>query len=122
MKQQIIKTEQEYDKALAEFEELFDAKKGTPEGDKAEMLASLIEKYDKKHYSVDEPDPVEYIKYQMEHMNLKQKDLITIFGNKSRVSDILNRKRKLTLTMIRKLYAAFNIPLEILIKDYDLSV
>ncbi|RLD68088.1 MAG: transcriptional regulator [Bacteroidetes bacterium] len=117
-----IKTEREYDKVLTEFEKLFDSKKGTPDGKRAEKLALLIEEFDKKHHPVDEPDPVEYIKYQMEHMNLKQKDLVQIFGNKSRVSDILNRKRKLTLAMIRKLYEVFDFPLEILIKEYDLSV
>ena len=121
MKLKIIKTEQEYESALLEFEKIFDAKKDTPQGDKAEILSFLIEQYDNKHYAIDEPDPIEFLKYKMEHTNLKQKDLISIMGNKSRVSDILNRKRKLTLNMIRNLYNKLNIPLEILITDYELS-
>lgn len=121
MKLKILKTKQDYEKALSEFEKLFDAKKGTPEGDKAELFALLIEQYDKKHYPIDEPDPIEFLKYKMEHTNLKQKDLVSAIGHKSRVSDILNRKRKLTLKMIRNLYYKLNIPAEILISDYKLA-
>jgi len=118
MELKVIKSDKDYDKAILEFEKVFDAKKDTPEGDRAEILSLLIEQYDKEHYTIDEPDPINFLKYKMEHTNLKQKDLIPILGHKSDVSNILNRKKKLTLKMIRKLYKNLGIPAEVLISDY----
>lgn len=118
MNWKVIKTEEEYDKAMKRFEEVFDAKKGTHESEEADLLALLIEKYDEEHYPIPPPDPIEAIKFRMEHMNLKQKDLIDIFGYDEGISEILDRKRKLNLDMIRKLHYKLNIPLESLIQEY----
>ena len=114
----IINTEKEYEKALARFEELFDAGPGTPESDEADLLALLIENYDKQHNPVPEPDPVEAIKFCMEQMNLKPKDLVGIIGDKASVSKVLTKKRKLNLNMIRSLHSKLNIPYETLMASY----
>ncbi len=113
-----IKTEEDYDKALKRLEQIFDAKQGTKEGDELEILSILIEKYEEKHYSIDLPDPIEAIKFRMEQLGMKQNDLIEIIGFKSRVSEILNKKRKLTLEMIRNLNEYLSIPTNVLIKRY----
>lgn len=118
MKMAIIKTEKEYKKALKRFEEIFDAKNKTPEGDEAEMLALLIEKYEDEHYFIESPDPIEAIKFRMEQMDLTQNDLAKVIGYKSRVSEILKKKRKLTLDMIRKLSEYLKIPAEVLVQEY----
>ena len=113
-----IRTEADYEKALERLETIFDAKIGTPEGDEAEVLSILIEKYEEQHYPIDMPDPIEAIKFRMDQMGMKQKDLAEVIGLKSRVSEILNRKRKLTLDMIRKLSTTLHIPTEVLVQDY----
>lgn len=113
-----IKNEQDYNQALERLEEIFHAEIDTPQGDEAEVLTILIEKYEDDHYPIGMPDPIEAIKFRMEQMNLKQKDLAEIVGFTSRVSEILNKKRKLTLGMIRKLNATLHIPTEVLIQDY----
>lgn len=113
-----IKTEQDYNQALERLEKIFHAKIDTPEGDEAEVISILIEKYEDEHYLIGMPDPIEAIKFRMEQMNMKQKDLADIVGFTSRVSEILNKKRKLTLGMIRKLSAKLHIPTEVLIQDY----
>ncbi len=113
-----IRTEEDYDKALERLETIFDAKLETLEGDEAEVLSILIEKYEDEHYPIDLPDPIEAIKFRMEQMGMKQKDLAEVVGLKSRVSEILNRKRKLTLDMIRKLSTTLRIPTEVLVQDY----
>ena len=113
-----IKTESDYNQALKRLEEIFDAKKGTEEGDELEILSILIENYEKEHYPVDLPDPIEAIKFRMEQLGMKQKDLAEVVGFKSRVSEILNKKRKLTLEMIRNLSKKLNIPSEVLIQNY----
>ena len=118
MNLRLIKTEKEYNEALARLEIIFDAEPGTPEGDELEVLALLIENYEDEHYPIDVPDPIEAIKFRMEQLGLKQKDLAEMIGYKSRVSEILNRKRKLTLNMIRKLSASLKIPTEVLIQEY----
>ena len=115
-----IKTENDYKLALKKLEELFDAPVGTAESDKADILGLLIDDYENKHYPIDAPDPIEAIKIRMEEMQLKQVDLIPEIGGKSRVSEILNRKRRLTVDMIRKLAEKLNLSAEILIKDYQL--
>lgn len=114
----IIKNEVEYEKALQCLDSIFDAKKGTPEGDELELLSFLIDNYEKEHFPIDFPDPIEAIKHQMAQMGYKQKDLAQIMGVKSRVSEILNKKRKLTLTMIRQINLTLNIPIAILVREY----
>jgi HTH-type transcriptional regulator / antitoxin HigA len=110
-----IKTKKDYEKALQRLEFIFDAKPKTKEGDELEILGLLIEKYEDVHYPIDPPDPIEAIKYRMEQLGYKQKDLAGIIG---RVSEVLNRKRKLTLEMIRNLHEKLNISLESLVKAY----
>ena len=116
----LIKTNVEYQEALNRLEEIFDAKIGTPESDQADILGLLIDEYEKKHYPIDAPDPIEAIKIRMEEMDLKQKDLVGVIGGKSRVSEILNRKKKLTVDMVRSLALRLNLSAQILIKDYKL--
>lgn len=116
-----IKTESDYRLALNRLEQIFDASTGTEESDEADVLGLLIDEYEKKHYPIDPPDPIEAIKIRMEEMQLKQLDLIDAIGGKSRVSEILNRKRKLTVEMIRKLTIRLNISPEVLIRDYQLT-
>ncbi|MFZ5553667.1 MAG: helix-turn-helix domain-containing protein [Bacteroidota bacterium] len=118
MEFKLIKTERDYKKALKRLEEIFDARPKSKEGDELEILALLIEKYEEEHYPIEAPDPIEAIKFRMEQMGYKQKDLEEIIGFKGRVSEILNRKRKLSLEMIRNLHEKMNIPLESLIKAY----
>lgn len=114
----VIKTEEDYQHALKRLEVIFDAPIDSPEGDEAEILSILIEKYEDEHYPIGPPDPIEAIKYRMEQMDMKKSDLAEIIGYKSRVSEIFSRKRKLTLQMIRKLHDKLNIPYETLIADY----
>jgi HTH-type transcriptional regulator/antitoxin HigA len=116
-----IKTETDYRTALKKMETLFDAPVGTLESDKADILALLIDDYEKKHYSIEAPNPIAAIKIRMEEMQLKQKDLVPVIGSKSRVSSILNRKRKLTVDMIRNLNYRLSISPKILIRDYELA-
>ncbi len=118
MEHKVIKTEKEYQKSLGRLEVIFNAKKGTKEGDELELLALLIDKYEQEKYPIDLPDPIEAIKFRMEQLGYKQKDLAMIIGLKSRISEVLNKKRKLTLDMIRKLSEALSIPTEILVKEY----
>jgi HTH-type transcriptional regulator/antitoxin HigA len=114
----VIKTEQDYQKALNRLEVIFDAPVNTPDGDEAEILSILVEKYEEEHYPIEAPDPIEAIKFRMEQMNLKKSDLAGIIGYRSRVSEIFSRKRKLNLQMIRRLHDKLKIPLEALIEDY----
>jgi HTH-type transcriptional regulator/antitoxin HigA len=113
-----IKTEQDYNRALERLELIFDAEIGTPEGDELEILGILIDKYEELHFPIDLPDPIEAIKFRMEQLGYKQNDLAKIIGLKSRASEILNRKRKLTLEMIRALHESLNIPTDVLIQTY----
>lgn len=113
-----IKTEQDYNQALNRLEEIFHAEINTTEGDEAEILSILIEKYEDEHYPIGMPDPIEAIKFRMEQMGMNQKDLAEVVGFTSRVSEILNRKRKLTLNMIRRLSVKLQIPTEVLIQEY----
>lgn len=114
----VIKTEEEYNRALERLEIIFDAPADTPDGDEAELLTILIEKYEDEHYPVEAPDPIDAIKFRMEQMNLDKKDLAKIIGYKSRVSEIFNHKRKLTLKMIKNLHDKLKIPYESLITGY----
>lgn len=117
----IIKNKIEYQNTLARLSTIFDAEIGTPESDEADVLALLIDDYEKKYYPIDAPDPIEAIKIRMEEMHLKQNDLVDIIGGKSRVSEILNKKRKLTVEMIRNLAKKLNLSLELLVMEYKLA-
>lgn len=113
-----IKTEEEYNLALKRMENIFHAEEGTPDGDEAEVLMLVIEKYEDEHFHIGDPDPIEAIKFMMEQNALKQKDLAEIIGYKSRVSEVLSRKRKLSLEMIRNLHEKLNISYESLMRRY----
>lgn len=115
-----IKTETDYREALKQLEKIFDAPIGTAENDEADILSLMIDEYEKKHYPIEAPDPIEAIKIRMEEMQLKQVDLVDAIGSKSRVSEILNRKRKLTVEMIRNLSKRLSLSPELLITDYQL--
>ena len=113
-----IKTEKDYNKALQRLEAIFDAKNGSPEGDELEVLGILIDKYENEKIHIGLPDPIEAIKFRMEQMGYNQNDLANIVGLKSRASEILNRKRKLSLEMIRQLHERLHIPTDVLIQRY----
>jgi HTH-type transcriptional regulator/antitoxin HigA len=118
MKLKPIKTEQDYYQSLERLEKIFDAVPGTNEGDELEILGILIENYENEYYSIGLPDPIEAIKFRMEQLDYSQNDLAEVIGLKSRASEILNRKRKLSLEMIRKLTEKLHIPSEVLIQAY----
>jgi HTH-type transcriptional regulator/antitoxin HigA len=120
MKLKPIKTENDYTKALKRLELIFDAKPDTAEGDEAEILSLLIENYENQHFPVEAPDPIEAIKIRMQELNLKQKDLVGVIGGKSRVSEILNKKKKLTVDMIRELESILQISASVLVNNYQL--
>jgi HTH-type transcriptional regulator / antitoxin HigA len=115
-----IRTEKDYDKALERLEIIFDAPINSIEGDEAEILSLLIENYENNEYPIEAPDPIEAIKIRMDELNLKQKDLIGLIGGKSRVSEILNRKKRLTVDMIRELEQKLNISASVLVNNYNL--
>ena len=117
-----ITTEKEYQEALERLEFIFDAKKGTPKGNELEILSILIDKYENENFPIGMPDPIEAIKFRMEQMGMSNKELAEILGYKSRVSEILTKKRKLSLAMIRKLHTYLSIPTEVLIREYTLTV
>ena len=112
-----IKTKADYRAALKKIETLMTARTNTPEGDRLDLLVTLVEAYEKKHYPLDLPDPVEAIKFRMEQMTLAPKDLVPMIGQINRVYEVLNRKRPLTLAMIRRLHRKLGIPAESLIKE-----
>lgn len=116
-----IKTESDYKASLEQLDKIFDAPIGTKESDYADILALLIDEYEKKYYPISAPDPIEAIRIRMEEMHLKQIDLVKEIGGKSRVSEILNKKRKLTVEMIRKLTHKLNLSASLLITDYQLT-
>ena len=116
----LIKTKEDYQAALKRMEILFDAPIGTPESDEADVLALLIDAYEQQYYPIEAPDPIEAIKIRMEEMQLKQVDLIEAIGGKSRVSEILNKKRKLSVEMIRNLASRLHLSANSLIGDYQL--
>ncbi|MBN1621851.1 MAG: hypothetical protein JW871_04590 [Endomicrobiales bacterium] len=117
MTTRLIKNEEDYNLALSRIEELMDAEQGTDEMDELELLTALVEMYEQKQYPIDWPDPVEAIKFRMEQMGLAQKDMVPYFGSKSKVSEVLNGKRPLTLSMMRELNKGLGIPAEILLKE-----
>ena len=116
-----IKTEADYAAALAEIDRLWGAAYGSAEGDKLDILATLVEAYEEKHYPIEPPDPVEAILHQLESRGLTRRDLEQYIGSRGRVSEILNRKRPLSLEMIRNLQAGLDISAEILVQPYELQ-
>lgn len=113
-----IKTKTDYNQALKRLETIFDAKKGSILGDELEVLSILIEKYEDKQFPIGLPDPIEAIKFRMEQLGYNQADLTRVVGLKSRASEILNKKRKLSLEMIRQLHDKLNIPTDVLVQAY----
>jgi HTH-type transcriptional regulator/antitoxin HigA len=111
-----IKSHRDYRRVLREIEGLMDARRNTPEGDRLDVLVTLVEAWEQKHYRLDLPDPVEAIRYHMEQNGLQPRDLIPFIGGRNRVHEVLNRRRELTLTMIRRLHEGLGIPAESLIK------
>jgi HTH-type transcriptional regulator/antitoxin HigA len=111
-----IRCEADYEAALAEVGRLWGAKSGTPRGDRLDVLATLIDAWESEHHPMDPPDPIEAIKFRMEQQNLTRKDLEAIFGTRTRVAEVLNRRRGLSISMIRRLNEELGIPAEILIR------
>jgi len=110
-----IKTEQDYNSSIRRIEELWGAKKDTPQGDELDLLVTLVESYEMRNYPIAPPDPIDAIKFRMEQMDMTNADLVKYLGSQSRVSEILNGKRKLTLGMIKSLYKGLKIPADILL-------
>jgi HTH-type transcriptional regulator/antitoxin HigA len=115
-----IKTKAEYKAALHEIEALFDAPDKSPEADRLEVLAMLVEKYEAQHYPIAAPDPIDFLNYAMETRGLSRKDLEPFIGSRGRVAEVLNRARPLTLAMIRRLSDGLKLPANVLIADYEL--
>jgi HTH-type transcriptional regulator/antitoxin HigA len=116
-----IKSEQDYQLVLKRLETVFDAPIDSVEGDEAELLSMLIENYENVHFPIETPDPIEAIRIRMEEMDMKQKDLVGIIGGKSRVSEVLHKKKKLTIEMVRKLSQKLNLPASLLVSNYELT-
>lgn len=117
MKAKILKTEVDYEAALERVDALMDAQAGTAQADELELWSLLVEVYERDHYPMDPPDPIEAIKFRMEQMGLQQKDLTPFIPAKSKVSEVLNRKRNLSLPMIRSLSKHLGIPAEVLVNE-----
>ena len=115
-----LKTEQDYDAALARIDQLMDSEPESPDGDELDVLSVLVEKYEDVNHPIEAPNPIEAIRFKMEQFGLKDKDLIEYIGQSGRVSEVMSYKRKLTLTMIRNLEKGLNISAKSLIKDYEL--
>ena len=116
-----IRTEVDYDRALAEIDGLMGAAPGTPEGDDLEVLTTLVEAYEAEHWPMEAPDPISAIEHVMEARGLRQKDLAALIGSQPRASEVLKRRRPLTLAMIRALSAEWNLPAEVLVREYELA-
>ena len=113
-----VKTKKDHESALKEIERLFDATPGTREGDRLEVLATLVEAYEEKHHPIAPPNPIDAIRYYMESRGLTRGDMEPFIGSRARVSEVLNRKRALTMEMIRNLHKGLGIPAEVLIQPY----
>ena len=111
-----IRSKSDYEDSLAEVERLWGAKSGTPEGDRLDVLATLVDAYEAEHYPIDPPDPIEAIRFRMEQQGLTRKDLEPLIGTRTRVAEILNRKRGLSINMIRRLHSQLGISAEVLIR------
>jgi HTH-type transcriptional regulator / antitoxin HigA len=112
-----IRSEEDYEAALAEIDELMDAEPGTAEGDRLDIMVTLVEAYEARHWEIDLPDPVEAIRVRMEDKNLRQVDLVPMIGSRGRVSEVLSRKRDLTLPMIRRLTKGLDLGADVLIQE-----
>ena len=112
-----VKTEADYESALEEIDRLWGSPEGSAEGDRLDVLLVLVENYESKHHAIDLPDPIEAIKFRMEQMNLTRKDLEPLIGSRGRVSEVFNRRRSLSLPMIRRLHNSLHIPLESLVRE-----
>ena len=112
-----VKTEADYESALEEIDRLWGSPEGSAEGDRLDVLLVLVENYESKHHAIDLPDPIEAIKFRMEQMNLTRKDLEPLIGSRGRVSEVFNRRRSLSLPMIRRLHRSLHIPLESLVRE-----
>ena len=119
MKPKLIKNAREYRMALSRVERLMDAGRGTPQGDELELLATLVELYEDEHAPVLPPDPVEAIRFRMEQSGMEAKDLVPFIGTRGRVSEVLHRRRPLTLNMIRRLHRGLGIPAELLLGEVE---
>jgi HTH-type transcriptional regulator/antitoxin HigA len=117
MKPKIIKKEREHKAALARIDQLMDARPGTPQADELELLAALVEIYEEEAFPIDEPDPVDAIRFRMEQQGLKSRDLVPYMGSRSKVSEVLSRHRGLSLKMIRSLSAGLGIPTDVLVRE-----
>ncbi|MEA1785158.1 helix-turn-helix domain-containing protein [Arenibacter sp. GZD96] len=117
----IIKNEEQYKKYLSRMNAIFHAEEGSPESEELDLLALVLEKYEEEHYPIDAPNPIDAIRFIMEQMGLDDNDLGKILNSRSRASEILNKKRKLSIAHIRKLTEHLKIPADVLIKDYDLA-
>jgi len=111
-----IRTEADYEAALVVIERLWGARAGTPQGDRLDILATLVDAYENQHYPMDPPDPIEAIKFRMEQQGLDRKDLADILGSRTRVTEVLNRRRGLSINMIRRLHEKLGISVEVLIR------
>ena len=111
-----IRSEADYDRALKEVDRLWGAKLGTPKGDRLDILITLIEAYEDRHYPMDPPDPIVAIEFRMEQQGLTRKDLEPLIGTRTRVAEVLNRRRSLSIAMIRRLHAELGIPADVLIR------
>jgi HTH-type transcriptional regulator / antitoxin HigA len=117
---QPVRTEADYEQSLAEIERLFAAQPGTPEADRLEVLVTLVEDYERRHHPVLPPDPIEALLYHMESRGLTRRDLEPYLGSRGRVDEILNRRRSLTIEMIRRLHQGLGLPADVLIQPYPL--
>src|SRR5216683_6205892 len=116
MKIKPIRTKADYERALREIERMWGAKEGTPQGNQLDVLATLVEAYERKHFPIDPPDPIEAIKFRLEQQGLDPRALVGVIGGRSRVYEVMQRKRALSLEMIRRLHQRFGIPAEVLIR------
>ncbi len=121
MKLRPIRTKREYQSALKEVEALWDARQGTPDADRLEVLALLVEAYERKHFPIEAPDPIDLLLHVMDARGLTRKDLERYIGSRARVAEVLNRVRPLTLEMIRRLASGLKLPADILIRGYDVK-
>ncbi|GAW47627.1 DNA-binding protein [Photobacterium damselae subsp. piscicida] len=116
-----IKTVEDNEAALTRIAQLWDAEPNTPEGDELDVLATLVHAFEEEYYPIDAPDPIEAIKFRMEQQGLVPEDMVNFLGTRSRVTEVLKRQRRLTINMIRKLNKGLHIPLDCLVKDYQLT-
>jgi HTH-type transcriptional regulator/antitoxin HigA len=116
-----IRCEADYEAALERIHAIFEAEPGTDEGDELDVLTLLVERYEEQHYPIEPPDPIDFLAYLMELRGVGQAELARLLGSRSRASEILNRKRPLTLGQIRKINAAWQVPVEALVREYELS-